>query len=47
MFYLCVLCACYLYAGHEQSLFLSGVIQVSGPGCAIIIEVFLGNPCIV
>lgn len=26
-----------------QSLFVSGAIQVSDPGCAIIVEVYLGN----
>lgn len=32
--------------GTFQSLFLSATVQVSGPGCVIIVEVFLGNPCV-
>lgn len=46
MFYLCVLCACYLDAGIFPPLFLSDVAQVPGPGCVIIVEVFLGKPCL-
>lgn len=41
MFYLCcVFCACYLDAGHI-SLFLSAMVQVSGPGCVTAGSLFI------
>lgn len=31
------------WQGIFQLLFVSGAIQVSDPGCAVIVEVYLGN----
>lgn len=42
----CVFCACYLDTGHVLVTIFSAVVQFSSPGCVIIVEVFLGNPCV-
>jgi len=46
MFYRCVFCACYLDAGNISVTFYLLWSKVSGPGSVIILEVFLGNPCL-